>query len=82
MFLCHFNEIFTVYIVKQIIYGFFLFQEQGHKEITIWLSEEPRYVSGVTNKTTCNDIIKALIDDEISNGNYEYCQRLKGKNTL
>lgn len=29
---------------------------------------EPRYVSGVTNKTTCDDIIKALIDDELSNG--------------
>lgn len=54
-------------------------QEQGHKEITIWLGDEPRYVSGVTNKTTCNDIIKALIDDEIRCGNYEYCQRLKGE---
>lgn len=34
---------------------------------------EPRYVSGVSNKTTCNDIIKALIDEELRNsdgGNY------------
>ncbi|XP_037820136.1 probable WRKY transcription factor protein 1 [Lucilia sericata] len=59
------------------LYGVNSTLEQGHKEITIWLSDEPRYVSGVTNKTTCNDIIKALIDDEISNGNYEYCQRFK-----
>ncbi|KAM7358111.1 meru isoform 2-T2 [Cochliomyia hominivorax] len=59
------------------LYGVNSTIEQGHKEITIWLGDEPRYVSGVTNKTTCNDIIKALIDDEISNGNYEYCQRFK-----
>uniref|UniRef100_A0A1A9Z6P3 Ras-associating domain-containing protein n=1 Tax=Glossina pallidipes TaxID=7398 RepID=A0A1A9Z6P3_GLOPL len=45
--------------------------EQGYKEITIWLGNEVRYVSGVTNKTTCNDIIKAMIDDELSNGNCE-----------
>ncbi|XP_054085692.1 uncharacterized protein LOC105209046 [Zeugodacus cucurbitae] len=43
-------------------------EEQGHKEIPIWLGEEPRYVSGVNKRTTCNDIIKALIDDEIRNG--------------
>ncbi|XP_075162352.1 meru [Haematobia irritans] len=59
------------------LYGVNSTIEQGHKEITIWLGDEPRYVSGVTNKTTCNDIIKALIDDEIRCGNYEYCQRLK-----
>lgn len=34
---------------------------------------EARYVSGVTNKTTCDDIIKALIDDELRNGNGFYC---------
>ncbi|XP_073839597.1 meru [Musca autumnalis] len=59
------------------LYGVNSTIEQGHNEITIWLGDEPRYVSGVTNKTTCNDIIKALIDDEIRCGNYEYCQRLK-----
>ncbi|XP_036214092.2 uncharacterized protein meru [Bactrocera oleae] len=48
-------------------------EEQGHKEIPIWLGEEPRYVSGVNKRTTCNDIIKALIDDEIRNGgNHDY----------
>lgn len=48
-------------------------QEQGHKEIPIWLGEEPRYVSGVNKRTSCNDIIKALIDDEIRNGgNHDY----------
>ncbi|XP_067643734.1 uncharacterized protein meru [Eurosta solidaginis] len=46
-------------------------EEQGHKEIPIWLGEEPRYVSGVNSRTTCNDIIKALIDDEIRNGGNE-----------
>ncbi|ALC44145.1 CG32150, partial [Drosophila busckii] len=50
------------------LYGVNSTVEQGHKEIPIWLDDnEPRYVSGVTNKTTCNDIIKALIDDELSN---------------
>ncbi|KAH8406185.1 hypothetical protein KR215_006388 [Drosophila sulfurigaster] len=56
------------------LYGVNSTVEQGHKEIPIWLDDdEPRYVSGVTNKTTCNDIIKALIDDELSNGNAHYC---------
>ncbi|XP_036325852.1 uncharacterized protein LOC118738913 [Rhagoletis pomonella] len=49
-------------------------EEQGQKEIPIWLDDEPRYVSGVNSRTTCNDIIKALIDDEIRNGgNHDYC---------
>uniref|UniRef100_W8BNA5 Ras association domain-containing protein 9 n=1 Tax=Ceratitis capitata TaxID=7213 RepID=W8BNA5_CERCA len=49
-------------------------EAQGHKEIPIWLGEEPRYVSGVNSRTTCTDIIKALIDDEIRNGgNHDYC---------
>ncbi|KAH8339299.1 hypothetical protein KR074_011025 [Drosophila pseudoananassae] len=56
------------------LYGVNSTVEQGHKEIPIWMDDgEPRYVSGVTNKTTCNDIIKALIDDELRNsdgGNY------------
>ncbi|KAH8300457.1 hypothetical protein KR018_006272 [Drosophila ironensis] len=56
------------------LYGVNSTVEQGHKEIPIWMDDgEPRYVSGVTNKTTCNDIIKALIDDELGNsdgGNY------------
>ncbi|KAH8411138.1 hypothetical protein KR222_004517, partial [Zaprionus bogoriensis] len=53
------------------LYGVNSTVEQGHKEIPIWLDDdEPRYVSGVTNKTTCNDIIKALIDDELKHNNY------------
>ncbi|XP_034482343.1 uncharacterized protein LOC117787833 [Drosophila innubila] len=56
------------------LYGVNSTVEQGHKEIPIWLDDdEPRYVSGVTNKTTCNDIIKALIDDELRNENANYC---------
>ncbi|XP_020816348.1 protein CLEC16A homolog isoform X1 [Drosophila serrata] len=56
------------------LYGVNSTVEQGQKEIPIWMDDgEPRYVSGVTNKTTCDDIIKALIDDELNNrkdGNY------------
>ncbi|XP_017139122.1 uncharacterized protein LOC108153561 isoform X1 [Drosophila miranda] len=58
------------------LYGVNSTVEQGHKEIPIWMDDgEPRYVSGVTNKTTCNDIIKALIDDELSNvvGTGQHC---------
>ncbi|XP_017086327.1 uncharacterized protein LOC108118249 isoform X2 [Drosophila eugracilis] len=56
------------------LYGVNSTVEQGHKEIPIWMDDgEARYVSGVTNKTTCDDIIKALIDDELSNGNGLYC---------
>jgi len=44
---------------------------------------EARYVSGVTNKTTCDDIIKALIDDELSNGDGLYCgNNPKGKSII
>jgi len=44
---------------------------------------EARYVSGVTNKTTCDDIIKALIDDELSNGDGLYCgNNPKGKSKI
>ncbi|XP_030387501.1 inner centromere protein A [Scaptodrosophila lebanonensis] len=64
------------------LYGVNSTVEQGHKEIPIWLDdEEPRYVSGVTNKTTCNDIIKALIDDELRNGNaHIYCNNYNSNN--
>ncbi|XP_036671093.3 uncharacterized protein meru isoform X1 [Drosophila suzukii] len=56
------------------LYGVNSTVEQGHKEIPIWMDDgEARYVSGVTNKTTCDDIIKALIDDELSNGDGLYC---------
>lgn len=39
----------------------------------IWICGEPRFISGLTSTTTCNDIIQALIDDEIhSNSNGKY----------
>lgn len=45
-------------------------QKQSNEELPIWLScNELRYVSGVTKTTTCYEIIKALIDDELCNGN-------------
>ncbi|XP_023162098.1 uncharacterized protein LOC111593531 isoform X2 [Drosophila hydei] len=44
--------------------------KQSNEELPIWLScNELRYVSGVTKTTTCYEIIKALIDDELCNGN-------------
>lgn len=37
-------------------------------EIPIWICGEPRYISGITDTTTCRDIIQALIDDELMGG--------------
>lgn len=37
------------------------------EEIPIYINQVPRYISGVNCRTTCNDIIKALIDDELAN---------------
>uniref|UniRef100_A0A182LTF5 Ras-associating domain-containing protein n=1 Tax=Anopheles culicifacies TaxID=139723 RepID=A0A182LTF5_9DIPT len=39
-------------------------------EIPIWIRGEARFVSGINATTTCSNIIRALIDDEIQNGNY------------
>ncbi|KFB35581.1 AGAP005601-PA-like protein [Anopheles sinensis] len=39
-------------------------------EIPIWIRGEARFVSGINGTTTCSNIIHALIDDEILNGNY------------
>uniref|UniRef100_A0A182PHI5 Ras-associating domain-containing protein n=1 Tax=Anopheles epiroticus TaxID=199890 RepID=A0A182PHI5_9DIPT len=39
-------------------------------EIPIWIRGEARFVSGINGTTTCSNIIRALIDDEIQNGNY------------
>ena len=43
---------------------------EDEEEIPIWIRNEPRYVSGITSVTTCNDVISALISDEISNEKY------------
>lgn len=40
-------------------------------EIPIWICGEPRYISGINTETTCYDIIRALIDDELNNKNYK-----------
>ncbi|XP_058459964.1 uncharacterized protein LOC131435787 [Malaya genurostris] len=40
-------------------------------EIPIWIRGEPRFVAGINDATTCNNIIQALIEDELQNGNYE-----------
>ncbi|XP_049542085.1 uncharacterized protein LOC125955159 [Anopheles darlingi] len=39
-------------------------------EIPIWIRGEARFVSGINEATTCCNIIRALIDDEVQNGNY------------
>lgn len=40
-------------------------------EIPIWIRGEPRFVAGINEATTCNNIIQALIDDELQNGDYK-----------
>lgn len=40
---------------------------QADDEVPIWICGEPRFISGVTSTTTCNEIIQALIDDELTN---------------
>lgn len=42
--------------------------KQVDDEIAIWICGEPRFVSGITDNTSCNDLIDALIEDEL-NGN-------------
>lgn len=36
-------------------------------EIPIWICGEPRFISGLTCSTTCDQLIQALIDDELCN---------------
>lgn len=43
--------------------------DDDDEEIPIWICGEPRFVSGIMSATTCNDVIQALIDDELSNVN-------------
>lgn len=40
-------------------------------EVPIWIRGEPRFVAGINDATTCSNIIQALIDDELQNGNYQ-----------
>lgn len=47
------------------IYPIFLLQADD--EVPIWICGEPRFISGVTSATTCNELIQALIDDELNN---------------
>lgn len=44
--------------------------DDDEQEIPIWIRGEPRFVSGISSITTCNDVIAALINDEISSGQY------------
>ncbi|XP_063698127.1 uncharacterized protein LOC134829065 [Culicoides brevitarsis] len=45
-------------------------EDDDEQEIPIWIRGEPRFVSGITSTTTCNDVIAALINDEIQSGQY------------
>lgn len=47
-------------------FEFFLLQTDDD-EVPIWICGDPRFISGVTSTTTCNEIIQALIDDELNN---------------
>lgn len=40
-------------------------KDKDEEEIPIWICGEPRFISGITNRTTCNDVIRALIEDEV-----------------
>ncbi|XP_058831271.1 uncharacterized protein LOC131689903 [Topomyia yanbarensis] len=46
-------------------------EEEDDIEIPIWIRGEPRFVAGINDGTTCCNIIQALIEDELQNGNYE-----------
>lgn len=48
-------------------------------EIPIWIRGEPRFVAGINEATTCNNIIQALIDDELQSGNYKKGKRFGEK---
>ena len=37
---------------------------QSDDEIPIWVRGEQRWVSGITEKTTCNDVIAILLEDQ------------------
>lgn len=34
------------------------------EEVPIWVRGEQRWVSGITNETTCQDVIQVLLQDE------------------
>lgn len=61
---------YEAYIKYWNIFSFFLYiclvLTQVDNEIPIWICGEPRFVSGITNNTTCSDLIQALIDDELN----------------
>uniref|UniRef100_A0A1B0CWH1 Uncharacterized protein n=1 Tax=Lutzomyia longipalpis TaxID=7200 RepID=A0A1B0CWH1_LUTLO len=40
-------------------------QPDSYDEIPIWICGEPRYISGINEATTCQDLIEALIEDEL-----------------
>lgn len=52
--------------------------DDGTEEMPIWIGKDDvRYVSGVTEATTCNDIIAVLIQDELNNQKYKNVDGLR-----
>lgn len=53
-------------------------REDGTEEMPIWIGKEDvRYVSGVTEATTSNDVIAVLIQDELNNRKYKNVDGLR-----
>lgn len=47
-------------------------EQEEYEELPIWIGKnDARYVSGVNETTTCNDVIGVLIQDEINSKKYE-----------
>lgn len=38
--------------------------ESSGEEVPIWIRGEQRWVSGITEETTCHDVIQVLLQDE------------------
>lgn len=56
-------QLFIEYLINSPI----LLARAQEDEIPIWICGEPRFISGISCSTTCDQLIQALIDDEICN---------------
>lgn len=46
------------------------------EEIPIWVRGEQRWVSGISDDTTCHDVIRVLLHDEELRVSFEYIRQL------
>lgn len=44
-------------------------------EIPVWVNNEQRYISGITQDTTCIDLVEALLEDECVQGKPEFASK-------